>query len=99
MKSHSKPIYVEAHIRSSIEKLWEFTQSPELHERWDLRFTDIHYLPRSHDNQPQQFLYSTRIGFGFKIQGRGETVGNQMSSHGQRTSALRFWSDDPKGLS
>jgi hypothetical protein len=98
MNSHSNPIYVEAHIRSSVEKLWEFTQTPELHERWDLRFTDIRYLTRSNDSQPQQFLYSTRIGFGLKIQGSGETAGNQMGSHGQRTSALKFWSDDSKSL-
>jgi hypothetical protein len=98
MNNRSKPIYVETHIRSSVEKLWEFTQTPEIHERWDLRFTDIHYLPRSDEGQPQQFLYSTRIGFGLEIQGKGETVGDQLGSLQQRTSALKFWSDDPKSL-
>ncbi len=98
MTSHSKPIFVEAFIRSVVERLWEFTQTPELHQRWDLRFTNISYLPRLNDGRGQEFLYSTRIGFGLKIRGRGETVGNQMGSQGQRTSALRFWSDDPKSL-
>jgi hypothetical protein len=98
MNNRSQPIYVETHIRSSVEKLWEYTQTPEIHQRWDLRFTDIHYLPHSDGDQSQQFLYSTRIGFGLKIQGKGETVGNARGSLQQRTSALKFWSDDPKSL-
>ncbi len=98
MNNHPKPIYVEIHIRSSVEKLWEYTQTPEIHQRWDLRFTDIHYLLCPDEGQPQQFLYSTRIGFGLKIQGKGETVGNAIGSLQQRTSALKFWSDDPKSL-
>jgi len=32
-------VYVETLIRGPIDKLWRLTQTPELHERWDLRFT------------------------------------------------------------
>ncbi len=57
-------IYVETLIRSDLEKVWRYTQTPELHSRWDLRFTDIHYLPRPDPPIPQRFRYQTRIGFG-----------------------------------
>ena len=31
-------IYVEILIRAPMEALWAHSQTPELHERWDLRF-------------------------------------------------------------
>lgn len=91
-------IYVEARIRGSLDELWRLTQTPDLHARWDLRFTKIEYLPRPDSEQPQQFHYITRIGFGLAVQGHGETVGEKDGVDGERTSALRFWSDDPKSL-
>jgi len=39
-------IYVEIRIRAPIEAIWAHTQTPDLHERWDLRFSRIEYLPR-----------------------------------------------------
>jgi DoxX-like family len=92
------PIYVETVIRTSVERLWERTQVPALHQRWDLRFTEIRYLPRPDESQPQRFGYETRIGFGLRIAGEGETVGTREDAAGMRTSALTFWSDDPKSL-
>lgn len=91
-------IYVEIPIRGSIDELWRLTQTPDQHVRWDLRFTDIEYLPRPDETQPQQFLYATRIGFGLAIKGKGETVGQHDGKNGEKTSALKFWSDDPKSL-
>lgn len=91
-------IYVEARIRGSLDELWRLTQTPDLHACWDLRFTDIEYLPRPDPDQPQQFRYSTRIGFGLAVRGLGETVGEKDGINGERTSALKFWSDDPKSL-
>jgi uncharacterized membrane protein YphA (DoxX/SURF4 family) len=93
----AKGIYVEIEIRSPIDELWAKTQVPALHQRWDLRFTNIEYSPRPNLTEPQQFLYATRIGFGMKISGRGETLGT-LETDGSRTSALKFWSDDPKSL-
>jgi hypothetical protein len=90
-------IYVETRIRGPIDTLWRHTQDPVLHERWDLRFTDIAYLPRSGD-EPQRFRYETRIGFGLRIRGEGESTGTRDGAAGERTSALRFWSDDRKSL-
>jgi hypothetical protein len=94
----SDSIYVETQIRARLEELWEKTQRPRLHQRWDLRFTNIVYLPRPDEREPQRFRYSTRLGFGLGIDGFGETVGERDGAEGQRTSALRFWSDDRKSL-
>ena len=91
------PIYVESRIRGDLDTLWERTQRPDLHQRWDLRFTEIDYLPRPDPAEPQRFLYATRIGFGLRIEGRGESVGEHLGDS-TRTSSLKFWSDDPKSL-
>jgi DoxX-like family len=91
-------IYVEILIRSHLEKLWAYTQTPELHQPWDLRFTTISYLPRPSLDEPQRFNYTTRIGFGLQISGEGESTGAREEATGQRTSALKFWSADPKSL-
>lgn len=93
-----KGIYVETRIRGSLDELWERTQQPHVHQRWDLRFSTIDYLPKPDSAHPQQFRYATRIGFGMNICGTGETVGQRDLSDGRRTSALRFQSDDPKSL-
>jgi len=69
-----------------------------LHERWDLRFSEIRYLPRPDAALPQRFLYTTRIGFGLRISGEGESVGSHDGFDGERCSSLRFWSEDPKSL-
>lgn len=90
-------IYVEIPIQCSIEELWEKTQNPELHQRWDLRFSEIKYLPREAE-QPQRFLYRTRIGFGLKVDGMGESTGTRNGDFGMRTSSLRFWSEDATSL-
>jgi uncharacterized membrane protein YphA (DoxX/SURF4 family) len=90
-------IYVEILIRGHLDEVWDKTQQPKLHQRWDLRFSEIDYLTREH-GEPQKFLYATRIGGGLRIQGSGESSGEHDDSSGQRTSALKFWSDDPKSL-
>jgi uncharacterized membrane protein len=90
-------IYVEIPIRANMDELWEKTQNPQLHERWDLRFTQIEYLPRQ-GNDPQKFLYRTRIGFNLQIDGNGESTGTRDGESGQRTSSLKFWSEDRKSL-
>lgn len=84
-------------MRAPLEELWRRTQDPSEHSRWDLRFTDIEYLPRA-EGRPQRFLYRTRIGFGLAIEGEGETVGERPPGESGGSSALRFWSDDPRSL-
>jgi hypothetical protein len=94
----SRGLYIELPIRAEMERLWQLTQDPALHQRWDLRFSTIHYLPKPDEEAPQQFLYETRIGFGLAIAGGGESTGTRSGMTGERTSALRFWSDDAKSL-
>jgi hypothetical protein len=84
----------ETLIASDQETVWRLSQTPELHARWDVRFTDIEYLPRATADEPQRFRYTTRIGFGLAIQGWGATVG----SFSRTRSALRFGSTDPRSL-
>jgi uncharacterized membrane protein YphA (DoxX/SURF4 family) len=90
-------IYVEIFIRGSMDELWQKTQEPAVHQRWDLRFSEIRYLARG-EGEPQRFLYSTRIGAGLRIDGAGESIGERDDATGKRTSALKFWSGDPKSL-
>ncbi|KAB8186765.1 hypothetical protein FH610_005940 [Microbispora catharanthi] len=79
-----------------MEALWERTQGPELHKRWDLRFTEIDYLPRA-DDGPQRFRYVFRLLPGLVINGTGVTTGDRHDTDG-RTSALRFSSGHPLSL-
>lgn len=91
-------IYVETQIDGSMDELWNLTQQPDQHEQWDLRFTDIQYLPRDDGSEPQHFRYSTRLGFGLSIQGEGVTTASRGDNTGERSSALTFSSQDPKSL-
>ncbi|MFC6998969.1 DoxX-like family protein [Rufibacter roseus] len=92
------PIYVESQIQTSLEQLWEYTQNPQLHQEWDLRFNTIEYLPKETADAPQHFLYQTQIGFGLKISGQGKSTGTHSKETGESTSALKFWSDEKISL-
>ncbi|MGH2465406.1 MAG: DoxX-like family protein [Candidatus Limnocylindrales bacterium] len=91
-------IYVEALIHASMDAVWAHTQTPDLHQRWDLRFTSIEYLPRLSETEPQRFRYTTRLGLGLVISGDGETIGERDLADGSRTSALRFSSAHPLSI-
>ena len=91
-------IYVEILIRAPMDTVWAHTQTPALHERWDLRFSRIDYLPRANEVEPQRFRYGARIGFGLEIEGEGESVGERDLPDGSRSSALRFSSSDPRSI-
>lgn len=91
-------IYVEILVRAPMEVLWTHTQTPELHERWDLRFSRIEYLPRPNPMEPQRFRYATRIGFGLEVAGEGRSMGNRDLADGSRSSALTFSSADSRSI-
>jgi hypothetical protein len=93
-----KPIYVELDIAADMEVLWEHTQNPRLHQQWDLRFTEIRYLPRETPEEPQRFLYRTRIGFGLDISGTGESKSARSAVTGEGISTLAFGSEQPISL-
>ncbi len=89
-------LYIETLIQAGIEDVWRLTQRPELHERWDLRFTRITRLPAP--GQHTVFHYATRVLPGLVISGTGVTVGERFRPDGTRTSALRFASPDQLSL-
>jgi len=86
-----KPLFISIEMQTDLETLWQLTQTPDVHERWDLRFSSIEYLPKPHESSPQRFRYATRIGAGLIIEGWGESVAARLDEH-QRTSSLRFGS-------
>lgn len=91
-------IYVEIRIHAPMEALWAHTQTPSLHEKWDLRFSSIDYIPKRCSGAPQRFRYATRIGFGIEVSGEGETVGQGNLPDGSCSSALKFVSTETLSL-
>jgi len=91
-------IYVEILVRAPMETLWAHTQTAGLHEKWDLRFSRIDYLPKAHESGSQHFRYTTRIGFGLEVSGEGQTAGQRNLTDGSRSSALRFGSSAPLSI-
>lgn len=89
----AKPIYVEIPIQATIDEVWEMTQNPELHEQWDLRFSSITYLPKNSNDEPQSFLYETKLGCGVKVAGWGKSIGMHSKKDGTKTSSLHFGTD------
>jgi len=90
-------LYIEARIRADLDDLWTRTQEPSQHQRWDLRFTRITYLPRA-EGEPQRFRYATRVLPGLTVAGTGVSAGERERPDGTRTSALRFSSPHPLSL-
>lgn len=85
-------IYVEIDIRSSVDRVWELTQEPAQHPRWDLRFSSI--TPT--DELPSggyRFRYERRLPL-HTIVGTGTSLGERSRPDGTRTSALRFTTAD-----
>ncbi|HYK72807.1 MAG TPA: DoxX-like family protein [Pseudoneobacillus sp.] len=80
-----------------MDRLWEYTQNPDIHTEWDVRFTEITYLEKQ-KNEPQRFLYKTKIGLGLEIAGTGESGGERIGEKGERVSTLKFSTDNPISL-
>lgn len=92
-----QPIYVESRIHCDIERLWAATQDPDLHQRWDVRFGEIRYLPRE-AGEPQRFVYATTVAPGVTVAGTGESLGERDRPDGSRWSGLRFWAADRRSI-
>ncbi|MFI2257958.1 hypothetical protein [Streptomyces tubercidicus] len=90
-------LYVEARIRAGIDEVWDRSQLPDRHQRWDLRFTEIDYLPCA-PGEPQRFRYATRVLPLLTVDGTGVSAGERNRPDGTRTSALRFSSAHPLSL-
>ncbi|MFE3883671.1 hypothetical protein ACFXPQ_12325 [Streptomyces lydicus] len=90
-------LYVEARIRAGIDDVWDRSQVPDRHQRWDLRFSEIDYLPCA-PGEPQHFRYATRVLPLLTVDGTGVSAGERNRPDGTRTSALRFFSAHPLSL-
>jgi hypothetical protein len=90
-------LYIETRIRCDMDELWDRTQDPAQHRRWDLRFTHIDYLARA-EGEPQRFRYGVRVLPGLLVSGTGIAAGQRRRPDGTRTSALRFASRHPLSL-
>jgi hypothetical protein len=93
----SRRIHVETSIRAPIESVWLHTQSPELHAKWDARFSTIDPIDGADDGRVR-FRYSRRILPGLTIEGVGESIGHRHGADGSATSALTFRSSDWRSL-
>lgn len=96
----ARGLYVETVVRAPLEELWQATQDPAQHQRWDLRFTEISYGRPPAPGEPQCFVYALRLGPRWlpiaRVAGAGTTLGERRRADGTRTSALRFASPDPR---
>lgn len=93
MKKANK-IIVEAIIPCEVETLWERSQEPGLHMRWDIRFSHIKYTDELDEKGFQLMDYRTKIGFGLEIKGTGRYLQNTPLKH----STFEFESDDWKSI-
>ncbi|GGH50949.1 SRPBCC family protein [Microbacterium album] len=90
--SRPRPLYIESLIRADLDRVWQLTQDPALHARWDLRFSAI--VPESADERGRvRFRYERRLPL-HRIRGTGISLGERERSDGTRTSALAFETDD-----
>ncbi|MCR8578951.1 hypothetical protein [Streptomyces sp. Isolate_219] len=90
-------LYVEARIRAGLDEVWDHSQLPDRHQRWDLRFSEIDYLP-CEPGEPQRFRYATHVLPLLTVDGTGVSAGERNRPDGTRTSALRFASAHPLSL-
>ncbi|MEW2011794.1 MULTISPECIES: SRPBCC family protein [Microbacterium] len=85
-------IHVEIDIAAPMEHLWALTQDPELHPRWDVRFSRIQ--PTGTDaSGRQRFTYERRTPL-HTVRGTGVSLGERLRPDRTRTSALRFSTTD-----
>lgn len=92
-RPRDRGLYVEIHIDAPMERVWELTQDPHLHARWDARFSKI--TPTAvRENGAQEFGYELDLGV-HTIRGTGVSLGEKRTESGQRTSALLFTTEDP----
>lgn len=85
-------IYVETTIAGDPKQLWQATQDPQSHVRWDVRFSKI--LPDQTLDGAVRFAYERHVPF-HVIRGTGVSIGERHRPDGTSTSALRFHTTDP----
>jgi hypothetical protein len=85
-------IYVEIEMGCALERVWQLTQDPTQHPRWDLRFSSIAPMGDLAGGG-YRFRYKRRLPL-HTIVGIGTSLGERSRPDGTRTSALRFATND-----
>lgn len=85
-------IYVEIDIKADVDRVWQLTQDPDQHSRWDIRFSSIEPVAAL-PGGGSRFVYRRRMLI-HTIVGTGTTLGEKQRPDGMFTSALRFATDD-----
>lgn len=88
----ARGIYVETLVRADIDRVWQLTQNPAEHVRWDLRFSSITPFEQLASGG-YRFRYKRRVLW-HTIVGTGTSIGEKVRNDGTRTSALRFTTAD-----
>lgn len=88
----SRAIYVETSIRADVDAVWDATQDPAQHVRWDVRFSKISPVGVTVAGAAR-FTYERRVPF-HTVRGSGISLGEKTGLDGARTSALRFQTED-----
>ncbi|WP_435746144.1 SRPBCC family protein [Microbacterium sp. PMB16] len=91
-RHRDRALYVEILIDAPLETVWDLTQNPEQHARWDGRFTAITPTQRRADGA-QEFRYELDLKV-HTIRGTGVSLGDRHGRGGERTSALAFDTED-----
>ncbi|NLG62025.1 MAG: SRPBCC family protein [Candidatus Cloacimonetes bacterium] len=79
-------------MAADLDAVWNATQDPAEHVRWDLRFTRIVPSGLTPDGATP-FTYERRTPL-HVVRGTGVSIGERNGSTGATTSALRFHSSD-----
>lgn len=90
----SRKIVVEAMIPAAKDLVWQRTQIPDEHIRWDIRFSHISYTDNVDERGYALMDYRTKIGFGVEITG----FGHYLHSVPLELSTFEFDSNDWKSL-
>jgi hypothetical protein len=96
-KQHSareNKIVVEAIIPAPVETVWQRSQEPDDHVRWDIRFAVIRYLPEKDERGFHLMDYRTSIAFGITVWGIGRYLHSMPLQH----STFEFDSEDWKSI-
>ncbi|NQX12928.1 SRPBCC family protein [Microbacteriaceae bacterium VKM Ac-2855] len=72
--------------------MWDATQDPREHVRWDVRFSEI--VPEPVERGAAAHFTYVRRSPVHDVHGRGVSIGDRWQAGGGRTSALRFATDD-----
>ncbi|UFU05593.1 SRPBCC family protein [Ruania halotolerans] len=88
----NRGIYVEIHVQAPMDQVWNLSQDPAQHSRWDLRFSSITPTTPTVDGA-MRFTYTRRTPLR-TVAGDGISIGEHRRRDGTRTSALRFATTD-----